>query len=57
MKTVPQRQWDVARELRRRIKKAFDDVGIEIPMTPVAGEGAPGGRRRAAPPTVPPPGT
>jgi small-conductance mechanosensitive channel len=36
MKTLPQRQWDVARELRRRIKKAFDDHEIEIPYVPLA---------------------
>jgi small-conductance mechanosensitive channel len=36
MKTLPQRQWDVARELRRRIKKAFEVNGIEIPYVPLA---------------------
>ena len=30
-KTLPLKQWDVARELRRRIKKQFDADGIEIP--------------------------
>jgi small conductance mechanosensitive channel len=30
-KTVPLKQWDVARELRRRIKRRFDEEGIEIP--------------------------
>ncbi|MBN1862270.1 MAG: mechanosensitive ion channel family protein [Dehalococcoidales bacterium] len=29
--TKPLKQWDVAGELRRRIKKAFDEEGIEIP--------------------------
>lgn len=29
-KTLPQKQWEVARELRRRIKAAFDQEGIEI---------------------------
>ena len=29
--TKPIRQWDVMGELRRRLKKAFDDEGIEIP--------------------------
>jgi len=29
--TQPIRQWDVTGELRRRIKKAFDAEGIEIP--------------------------
>jgi len=32
MKTVPIQQWAVGRELRRRIKKAFDQRGIEIPF-------------------------
>lgn len=31
LKTVPLKQWEIARELRRRIKKAFDSKGIEIP--------------------------
>jgi small conductance mechanosensitive channel len=29
--TQPMKQWDVMGELRRRIKKAFDQEGIEIP--------------------------
>lgn len=29
--TQPIKQWDVMGELRKRIKKAFDDEGIEIP--------------------------
>jgi small conductance mechanosensitive channel len=32
IKTMPLRQWDVGRELRRRIKKAFDAAGIQIPF-------------------------
>ncbi len=31
VKTLPQKQWEVARELRRRIKVAFDKEGIEVP--------------------------
>ncbi len=31
-KTQPFKQWDVAREFRRRVKKTFDDKGIEIPF-------------------------
>jgi len=31
-KTVPLKQWDVAREIRRRIKHRFDAEGIEIPF-------------------------
>ncbi len=32
IKTMPIKQWSVGRELRRRIKKAFDAQGIEIPF-------------------------
>jgi small conductance mechanosensitive channel len=31
-KTVPQERWNVLRELRRRVKFAFDAEGIEIPF-------------------------
>ena len=31
-KTVPVQQWTVGREMNRRIKKKFDEVGIEIPF-------------------------
>jgi small-conductance mechanosensitive channel len=30
--TLPIYQWDVAREFRRRIKRAFDEQGIEMPF-------------------------
>lgn len=30
--TKPLKQWDAAREIRRRIKKRFDELGIEIPF-------------------------
>jgi moderate conductance mechanosensitive channel len=33
IKTMPQRQWDVGREFRRRLKKALDAAGIEIAHT------------------------
>jgi small-conductance mechanosensitive channel len=36
IKTVPLSQWMVARELRRRIKKAFDAEGIRIPVQQLA---------------------
>ncbi|TAM83633.1 MAG: mechanosensitive ion channel family protein [Acidobacteria bacterium] len=31
-KTVPVQQWIVGREMNRRIKKKFDELGIEIPF-------------------------
>jgi len=31
-KTLPLKQWEVGRELRRRIKNRFDQEGIEIPF-------------------------
>ncbi|GFP33062.1 moderate conductance mechanosensitive channel, partial [Candidatus Hakubella thermalkaliphila] len=31
-KVVPSKQWGTAQELRRRIKKKFDQAGIEIPF-------------------------
>jgi small conductance mechanosensitive channel len=32
IKTVPIKQWDIGREMNRRIKLAFDKEGIEIPF-------------------------
>ncbi|MGH9245785.1 MAG: mechanosensitive ion channel family protein [Acidimicrobiales bacterium] len=32
VKTEPASQWNVMRELRRRLKDAFDEAGIEIPF-------------------------
>lgn len=32
LKTLPLQQWNVGREYRRRLKKAFDAKGIEIPF-------------------------
>lgn len=32
IKTLPGKQWLVGREMNRRIKKTFDDVGIDIPF-------------------------
>ena len=31
LKTVPLKQWDAAREFRRRLKKAFDAEGVGAP--------------------------
>ncbi len=33
LKTLPLKQWDVAREYRRRLKYAFEAVGIRMPTT------------------------
>jgi small-conductance mechanosensitive channel len=30
---MPLKQWEVGRELRRRIAKMFVELGIEIPVT------------------------
>jgi small conductance mechanosensitive channel len=35
IKTVPLKQWEVGRELRRRILKAFEEHGIDIPTPAV----------------------
>ncbi len=32
IKTQPLKQWDVAREFRRRLKIAFDQAGVSIPL-------------------------
>ena len=32
IKTQPSRQWDVSREVRERLKEAFEEEGIEIPF-------------------------
>ncbi len=32
IKTLPIKQWEVAREFRRRLKKRFNEEGIEIPF-------------------------
>jgi small conductance mechanosensitive channel len=32
IKTQPIQQWRVAREMNRRIKKRFEELGIEIPF-------------------------
>ncbi len=32
IKTQPLKQWEVAREYRRRVKVAFDKAGIVIPL-------------------------
>lgn len=44
IKTLPIKQWEVAREFRKRLKTRFDELGIEIPFphrTIYWGEGQP----------------
>ncbi|MFC6930415.1 hypothetical protein ACFQHO_08780 [Actinomadura yumaensis] len=36
LKTAPGKQGDVARELRERVKAAFDEAGVSV-ATPAAG--------------------
>ncbi len=59
VKTRPLEQWRVARELRARIKGAFDAAGIEVPWPrpayPAAGTPRPG-RPTGGPPEGGPPG-
>lgn len=31
LKTLPMKQWEVGREMNRRLKKRFDELGIELP--------------------------
>jgi len=41
-KTIPLKQWEISREFRKRVKRAFDEKGIEIPFphrTLYVGEG------------------
>jgi len=56
-KTRPLKQWEIGRELRRRIKNRFDELGIEIPfphVTLYAGEGAQGVLRARVEPAADP---
>jgi small conductance mechanosensitive channel len=32
IKTVPLKQWDVGREFRKRLRRRFEEEGIEIPF-------------------------
>jgi small conductance mechanosensitive channel len=56
IKTLPLKQWEVGRELRRRIKKAFDARGIASPTRHVAvhfGEGSQPFQVQVGAPTTP----
>lgn len=48
IKTVPMKQWMVGREMNRRLKKKFDETGVNIPFptrTLTFADGAPGLKR------------
>src|SRR5690606_11215952 len=45
IKTLPIEQWNVGREYRRRMKKAFDAAGIQIPIPHRALHWGPGGNQ------------
>jgi small conductance mechanosensitive channel len=51
IKTVPLKQWDVGRELRRRIAKAFREHGFAIPFPAVSTRSSP--QTQAADPSTP----
>jgi len=53
LKARPQTQWDLARELRRRIKQAFDERHIAFPQAPITVALAPPPPSTAAPPPTP----
>ncbi|HEX8101838.1 MAG TPA: mechanosensitive ion channel family protein [Solirubrobacteraceae bacterium] len=42
VKTTPADQWRISRELRRRIKAAFDREGVEVPVWTATGASGPG---------------
>jgi len=44
IKTVPVKQWLVGREMNRRIKKRFDELGIEIPFPQISVSAGPASR-------------
>jgi small-conductance mechanosensitive channel len=54
LKTKPLAQWEVAREMRERIKERFDELGVEIPLPQrvVWHRDEPGGTTTRATPTA-----
>ena len=48
IKTVPLKQWEVGRELRRRIRKALQAAGVNVPYPAITALSAEGSRDRPA---------
>ena len=46
IKTVPLKQWEVGRELRRRLRKALDAAGVHVPFPAISALGAEGALNR-----------
>jgi small-conductance mechanosensitive channel len=51
IKTVPLKQWDVGREMRRRLRKALDAAGVRVPFPAITALGAEGIHHQQALPT------
>jgi small conductance mechanosensitive channel len=45
IKTVPLKQWDVGRELRKRIRVAFEKAGVPVPFPAITASAAEGRER------------
>jgi small-conductance mechanosensitive channel len=50
IKTVPLKQWDVGRELRRRLRRALDAAGVNVPYPAITAMGAEGAHNRGTGP-------
>jgi moderate conductance mechanosensitive channel len=50
IKTVPLKQWEVGRELRRRLRKALDAAGVHVPFPAISAMSAEGAQSRGTGP-------
>jgi small-conductance mechanosensitive channel len=41
IKTVPTKQWEVGREFRKRIRRRFNEEGIEVPYPAIRADDKP----------------
>jgi small-conductance mechanosensitive channel len=46
IKTVPLKQWDVGRELRKRLRRALDEHGVKVPFPALAASAIPPPERK-----------